>query len=147
MERALFKGGNETTKVPWIGNQREVRAPAHCQQRQSERKDVIQRQGGDAVDFPDVVYALKGGSEPGLRLQHCGHDVAVRQHGALAQSGSAAGVLQKRNRVETAGGGLEGQRRAERNNLLERSGGLFLCQRQLVSRYQHGQMSDRKSET
>ena len=56
-----------------------------------EREDVIQRNGRD----DDLMCGAQGIGHECLELLHVGHQVAVREHGALGQARGAPGVLQE----------------------------------------------------
>ena len=55
-----------------------------------KRVDVIERQRTDEYFFA-IVQLLR---HYRLALEHVGHQVAVRQHGALGDARGAAGILQ-----------------------------------------------------
>ena len=133
-----------------FGNQRQVRAPFDVQQAQRQRKDVVQRQRGNAVGLAHVSDTPERGREPGFGLQHRGHDVAMRQHRTLRQPRGAAGVLQKSDRVERAGRRFESHGRAFGDGAIEwrylAGTALPATQRQLVRWNHFGQMTHGKSD-
>ena len=144
MEGPLLEHFDEFAEVARVGDQRHVRALADGQQTQRERKDVIQRQGGDRVDLAQVAHALERRVEPGFGLQHGGHDVAVGQDGAFGQAGGATGVLQKGDVVHVLRRGLEREAVTLGHGLAPGRDGTAFVQRQFEFGHQLGQVAHGK---
>jgi hypothetical protein len=93
-ESRFFQFLDEAGHVTRIGDQPVQPTQTHEYQAVGrQRKDVVQRKGGD-----DHFRAFGGlMADPGSSLQHVGDHVAMSQHGALGHPGSASGVLQERD--------------------------------------------------
>ncbi len=98
VEGVLLQLRDRRREVAGIDDQHVLPAQAREQQAiRRQRKDVIQRNRGDQ----HARLAAEQRSDPGLRLQHVGADVAVTEHGPLGDSGCPAGVLQEGDVLRT----------------------------------------------
>ena len=110
-------------QVARVGDQDGLAARAHAQHHvHGEREDVVQRQRADAGLLFACGHLLHHGVVPRLGLQHVGDHVAVQQHGALAHTRGAAGVLQQRDVVRLDVGLLERAARALGHRVIEAHG-------------------------
>ncbi len=93
-ERILLQLLHERRKVARIRDQHVPPAEQHEQQAvRREPEDVIQRQRRDER----ARLLRERRPDPGLRLQHVGDDVPMREHRALRHARGAAGVLKERD--------------------------------------------------
>ncbi len=98
-EGNLAENFHKTLHVARVGDQ--YVDPSYRHEYQAVRgqcKDMIKRQ---CRDNDLGVQADAGGNHPGLGLLHIGHQVAVRQHGALGYACRAPGILQESQVVMT----------------------------------------------
>ena len=90
-ERVLLQVVDEGVHVPRVGHQHGVRAELQQHEAGGQRIHVIQRQRTDEHFLAHHQVA----GHPRRHLLHVGHQVAVRQDGALGDPRRAAGVLEK----------------------------------------------------
>ena len=141
----LYKPGD----IARVGNEGHVGTPAHAQQTEGQRKDVIQRQRCNAVALANIAHLDQRRREPGFGLQHPGDDVAVGDHRSLGQASRAAGVLKEGRGIARGRAGGERfapalrQRSGEANNGSLPGGTI---ERQLVGRNHFGQVAHGKRD-
>ncbi len=84
--------GHRRLNITGIDDEDVLPAEPHEQQAvRGQGKHVIQRNGGN--QHPALGPERR--PDPGLRLQHIRNDIAMREHGALGDTGRTAGVLQE----------------------------------------------------
>ena len=83
---------------------------------------MVQRQRTDIGRLHARRHSPHGRAVPGFGLQHVGNHIAVQQHGALGNTGGAAGVLQHGHVVRLDVGPLEAAARPLGHRVIETHG-------------------------
>ncbi len=104
---------------------------------------VIERQRADDGELL-VRHVVHDRLRDRLGLQHVGHQVAVRQHGALGHAGGAARVLQHRHVVHRDGRRIERQVRTLVQQLGQRQRAVDLPRRHDLLDVARGQVDQRR---